>query len=322
MAVAGNADPMLGYLTTSFREHPRLRAAASGADRRSPMQQRLTALGVTGRWRAAALGRSRRAPLRRLRQGRRRSPHGVVARGRGAASCTNCASAASTSASPSRRTRTRGSRRSTRTPAPRCMRRVDEGVIRDATSHARARADERRRAATTIWRIRRPASGCATRTPARSPALYPARRPQVQFVVSDGLNANAINEQLAPAAAAAAPAAGRPADTRRRRRHRRAERTRPRGLRDRRSRRRRRRRSHHRRAARDGAQHRIGVSHLRAGRGGRTRWGRSLDHSATTAICGIHPKGKPPQAAAEEIARTVQRMIDQRRSGVALQASP
>src|SRR5918997_6420315 len=25
MAVAGNADPMLGYLTTSFREHPRLR---------------------------------------------------------------------------------------------------------------------------------------------------------------------------------------------------------------------------------------------------------------------------------------------------------
>ena len=26
MAVAGNADPMLGYLTTSFREHPELRA--------------------------------------------------------------------------------------------------------------------------------------------------------------------------------------------------------------------------------------------------------------------------------------------------------
>src|SRR5215510_9024076 len=25
MAVAGNADPMLGYMTTSFREHPRLR---------------------------------------------------------------------------------------------------------------------------------------------------------------------------------------------------------------------------------------------------------------------------------------------------------
>ena len=25
MAVAGNADPMLGYMTTSFRQHPRLR---------------------------------------------------------------------------------------------------------------------------------------------------------------------------------------------------------------------------------------------------------------------------------------------------------
>src|SRR5206468_7230163 len=28
MSVAGNADPMLGYLTTSFREHPRLRRQA------------------------------------------------------------------------------------------------------------------------------------------------------------------------------------------------------------------------------------------------------------------------------------------------------
>src|SRR5262245_19632107 len=45
MAVAGNADPMLGYLTTSFREHPRLRNRAA---RRmaSPMERRLTALGV------------------------------------------------------------------------------------------------------------------------------------------------------------------------------------------------------------------------------------------------------------------------------------
>ncbi|MGH6636635.1 MAG: ethanolamine ammonia-lyase subunit EutB [Gammaproteobacteria bacterium] len=45
MAVAGNADPMLGYLTTSFREHPELRRR----NRRritSSMQQRLSALGV------------------------------------------------------------------------------------------------------------------------------------------------------------------------------------------------------------------------------------------------------------------------------------
>ena len=45
MAVAGNADPMLGYLTTSFREHPRLRRQV----RRQPtsaMASRLAALGV------------------------------------------------------------------------------------------------------------------------------------------------------------------------------------------------------------------------------------------------------------------------------------
>jgi ethanolamine ammonia-lyase small subunit len=53
---------------------------------------------------------------------------------------------------------------------------------------------------------------------------------------------------------------------------------------------------------------------------GQSRWSRDLDHSATTAICGIHPKGKPPQAAAVEIARTVARIMEQRRSGIALKA--
>src|SRR5262249_26458837 len=48
MAVAGNADPMLGYLTTSFREHPRLRRDVR---RRitSAMEARLSALGVFDR---------------------------------------------------------------------------------------------------------------------------------------------------------------------------------------------------------------------------------------------------------------------------------
>src|SRR3954471_4455764 len=45
MAVAGNADPMLGYLTTSFREHPRLRHHAQ-KQVASPMQKRLMAMGV------------------------------------------------------------------------------------------------------------------------------------------------------------------------------------------------------------------------------------------------------------------------------------
>src|SRR5215467_4980072 len=43
MGVAGNADPMLGYMTTSFREHPRLRRQ-SGRQITSAMQKRLVEL--------------------------------------------------------------------------------------------------------------------------------------------------------------------------------------------------------------------------------------------------------------------------------------
>src|SRR3989442_15716629 len=43
MAVAGNADPMLGYMTTSFREHPRLRRKC-GRQIASAMQKRLIEL--------------------------------------------------------------------------------------------------------------------------------------------------------------------------------------------------------------------------------------------------------------------------------------
>src|SRR5215813_12453065 len=45
MAIAGNADPMLGYLTTSFREHPRLRRL-SGGRVTTAMSEQLTALGA------------------------------------------------------------------------------------------------------------------------------------------------------------------------------------------------------------------------------------------------------------------------------------
>jgi ethanolamine ammonia-lyase large subunit len=45
MSVAGNADPMLGYLTTSYREHPRLRQQVR-RQMTSSMSSRLEALGV------------------------------------------------------------------------------------------------------------------------------------------------------------------------------------------------------------------------------------------------------------------------------------
>jgi ethanolamine ammonia-lyase small subunit len=55
---------------------------------------------------------------------------------------------------------------------------------------------------------------------------------------------------------------------------------------------------------------------------GKSRWNPSLDHSCTTAICGIHHKGKPPFAAAAEIARSIERMLAERRSGVELGRPP
>jgi ethanolamine ammonia-lyase large subunit len=54
---------------------------------------------------------------------------------------------------------------------------------------------------------------------------------------------------------------------------------------------------------------------------GLPRWKVDLDHSCTTAICGIHPKGKPPETAAEEIAACVARMLQKQCSGVLLRQS-
>ena len=54
---------------------------------------------------------------------------------------------------------------------------------------------------------------------------------------------------------------------------------------------------------------------------GASRWSRELPHSATTAVCGIHPRGKPPDVAVAEVARIVGRVVARRRSGVGLDSS-
>jgi ethanolamine ammonia-lyase small subunit len=43
-----------------------------------------------------------------------------------------------------------------------------------------------------------------------------------------------------------------------------------------------------------------------------------MDHAFTNAVCGVHPRGKRPEVAAEEVARCVRRMLEEKRSGVAL----
>ena len=174
--------------------------------------------------------------------------------------------------------------------------RTRDEYLTDPTLGERLRADERRVVAT----------------------LYQQRAPQVQFVISDGLNADAVNEQLRlllPMVRRVLFDTGTPA-----------------GAID---------------IVVQNGRVRIGyeigglvgaevVVHLlgeRPGTGlntlsayitygrdtsGTPRWGRHLDHSATTAVCGIHSKGKPPTTAATEICRTVSRILAQRTSGVAL----
>jgi ethanolamine ammonia-lyase large subunit len=153
--------------------------------------------------------------------------------------------------------------------------------------------------------------------------LHPSRRPQVQFVVSDGLNAGAVNEQLRvllpPLRRRLTEAGHHVGDVdvvihngRVRAGYHVGALLEP-----------------------DAVAHFIGErpgtglntlsAYLTYGRdaAGQSHWRPDLDHSCTTAICGIHERGLRPADAVDAIARTVRRVLDERRSGVALhKASP
>ena len=62
------------------------------------------------------------------------------------------------------------------------------------------------------------------------------------------------------------------------------------------------------------------AAYITYGRGldGRSRWAAGIDHSSTTAVCGIHPRGKRPENAVTEITHLANRMFEQRCSGVML----
>ena len=317
MAVAGNADPMLGYMTTSFREHPELRRSV-GRQTTSAMTRRFEELGLAG------------AAFR---------PE-MVAR----------LSAVFEKAGGSRR-----SLASLEEDGLRQLRELQEqgldlGIEDAARANARVEAifaharaalyaaldDTVLDEACGRWMLVRTVAGgrdhylaeptagerlCDEDARAVS-AHYSSRRPQVQMVVSDGLNANAVNEQLRgllPALRRALLNDGcHVGDTII--------------------------------AVRNGrvrAGYEIGASvraeavvHLigeRPGTGlntlsayvtygrdeaGALRWSRDLPHSATTAVCGIHRKGKPIEAAVAEVSSVVARIFRERRSGVALESRP
>ena len=307
MAVAGNADPMLGYLTTAFRDHPSLRQRTGGRIT-STMAHRLEELGSVDAARLYALfaqsERDRRSTSMLEEEARRKLGElrergfdlgisGEAAASRLEAIYQNARHALYAS--------------------------VDESVIRDVcANHTRVRTDASDR---DDYLVHPPAGERISREHAgRLQALFSKRPAQVQLVVSDGLNANAANEQLRmllPLLRRLIADGGfelNPTDVI-------VQNGRVRA-------------GYHigQLAACEVLLHLIGErpgtglntlsAYLTYGRDneGRLRWAPELDHSCTTAICGIHPRGKPPETAAHEIARTLARIVHQRTSGVTLRA--
>jgi ethanolamine ammonia-lyase small subunit len=329
MAVAGNADPMLGYMTTSFREHPGLRRQ-SGRQIASAMQQRLIELSamtesgaVSGRSADALYAAYHKADgdtrsLDTLRDDAAKKISALAERGfdLGYGCDENCGDPAEANA---RITEIYSNARRALYAT------LAETVIADS-SPAYIRVHTR--SSDRDDYLAQPATGelIDDKDAARIQALYRTRRPQVQVVVSDGLNANAINENLR----SVLPGVRRELLAAR----------------------------HHISEidivienGRVRAGYHVGslleaemIIHLigeRPGTGintlsayltygldhkGQSRWASrsaaGFDHSWTTAVCGIHRRGKPPERAVEEIARLVNRMFAERCSGVALQRRP
>jgi ethanolamine ammonia-lyase large subunit len=322
MAVAGNADPMLGYLTSSFREHPRLRRRLAKRIA-SGMERRLVELGVLDGSGSPVGQVERTAELYAIyarEGGETRSLDALRSEGlRSLAELRGRGFDLGLGHGPDFESAEAGARiESLYRHARRALyAKLESSVVASACArHLRARTRARDREEY----LARPAAGERIRDPdaAAIGALYPARRPQVQIVVSDGLNADAANENLR---AILSPLRLGLADG---------------GLNvgalevvldDARVR-----AGYHVGALLDvdvvvhliGERPGTGLNTLSAyltyGRdpSGASRWSPDLDHSATTAVCGVHPRGKPPAAAAAEVVRLVARMIEERRSGVAL----
>jgi ethanolamine ammonia-lyase large subunit len=317
MAVAGNADPMLGYMTTSFREHPGLKRCV-GRQMTSAMSRRLEELGVA----EAELRPQAVARLSALFE------------------------------------RAGGNRRSLPSLEEDGLRRLlelqeqglDLGIADAARAEARVEAIYAN-ARAALYAVLDDAvlnDACGTWLPVRTAAggrnqylaepsagerlcdedaravsrLYASRWPQVQMIVSDGLNANAVNEQLRgllPALRRALVRDGRQVgDTVIAVRNGRV-------------------RAGYEIGGSAGAEVVVHLIGERPGTGlntlsayvtygrddaGAFRWSRDLPHSMTTAVCGIHRKGKPVEAAVAEVSNVVARIFKERRSGVALGVSP
>jgi ethanolamine ammonia-lyase large subunit len=322
MAVAGNADPMLGYLTTSFREHPPLRSLARGRIT-SAMSTRLAALGAPVDGDAGAHATASLYAAYVKAGGDRRTTEALHAEGaakietlRARGYDVGCGHGAG-HAAPAIVTR--------RLEAIYAQARhalyatLDDGVLQDvAPQHVSVRTPSRDR----DDYLAHPRSGESVRDDDAqrivSVVARASRRPQLQVVISDGLNANALNQNLRavlpPLRGELAAAGLHVGDTDVVIQNGRV------------------RAGYHVGALvdADAVVHLIGErpgtgldtlsAYLTYGRdtAGRSRWRSDLDHAATTAVCGVHREGKPPDEAVGEITRLVVRILETRRSGVAL----
>ena len=323
MAVAGNADPMLGYLTTSFREHPRLRQRTAKYVS-TAMRNRFVDLCVmneSGDMAAngpaadtlyaeyvKAGGDSRSTET--LREEGKRKLAALAERGFD----LGCGHGLNYEA-PQKIKERMGAIYSHAQRALYAL--IDDATIRDASplhmkicTKAKNRDDY----------IMHPPSGELIREEdaSRVASLYASRRPRVQVVISDGLNANAINENLRNVLPPL--------------KHMLVEEGVHVGEVDVVIENGRVRAGYHIGALLevDIVIHLIGErpgtalntlsAYLTYGRdeAGRSRWTPALDHSKTTAICGIHPRGKDPLEAAQEIALCIKRISEERRSGIEL----
>jgi ethanolamine ammonia-lyase large subunit len=317
MAVAGNADPMLGYLTTSFRQHPGLRRQV-GRRVSSRMERRLSAIGASdangdSTPGVETVGRLYAAYARN--GGDRRSLSSLEDEGaRELRSLRDAGFDLGIGNSATAQTRLDHLYIHARHAL---YASVKDAVIADACPR---HVIVQTLATSRDEYLAHPASGEELREDdARTLArLYPARNPQVQLVISDGLNADAINEHLRALlpqlrrllAAGGCHVGGTDVIVRNGRV-----------------------RAGYGIGGLTGAAIIVHVIGERPGTGinmasayitygrdesGQSRWSRTLDHSATTAVCGMHPQGKTIDDAAREIAGVVRRMIDQRTSGIAL----
>jgi ethanolamine ammonia-lyase large subunit len=324
MAVAGNSDPMLGYLTTSFRDHQRLRRVA-GRGPASAMRRRLAELGIRDLDAGPGQPAESAAILYRSFQkagGDMRSSSAIEEEGRRTLQQLRERGLELGRDDPDDVSAERGA--DARLAAIYRHARLalyaalDEGVLRDACPRyvrVRSNAIDRHDYLAHPRRGERLYHEDAVRIA----GLYASRRtPQVQLVISDGLNANAVHEHLRVLL------------------------------------------PHVRHLLREANVHvgeidvvidngrvRAGyhvgelldavvIVHIigeRPGTGldtvsayisygrnpaGGSRWAGDFDHSWTTAVCSIHQKGKPAAAAAGEIASVVRRALQSGHSGVTL----